>query len=77
MTPKDYKGSRSFLFVYGREQGGNPEPGTMVSAQPPALSPRPPVLDDLPLGSGKLDFRETVDQRRFAELAIFVRRTTQ
>ena len=49
------------------EGGGNPEPRSMVSAQPPALSPDSPVPDDL-LGSGKLDFRETVDQRRLAEL---------
>ena len=27
--------------------GGNPGPRAMVAAQPPALSPRPPVLDDL------------------------------
>jgi hypothetical protein len=38
--------------------GGNAVPHIMVSAQPPALSP--PVLDDGPLGSGNLDFRETV-----------------
>jgi hypothetical protein len=54
----------------------NPEPRNMVSARPPALSPRPPVRDDL-LGSGKLDFGETVDQRRLAELYNLLRRTTQ
>jgi hypothetical protein len=48
----------------------------MVAAQPPALSPRLPVLDDLP-GLGKHDFGETVDRRRLAELYNLLRRTTQ
>jgi hypothetical protein len=48
----------------------------MVSARLAALSPRPPVLDDL-LGSGKLDFGETVDQRGLAERDNLLRRTTQ
>jgi hypothetical protein len=58
------------------EEASNPEPRNMVSARPLALSLPPSVLADL-LGSGKLDFRETVDQRRFAELYNLLRRTTQ
>jgi hypothetical protein len=58
------------------EQASNPKPRTMVSARPPALSPQPPVSDDV-LGPGKLDFGETVDKRDLAEFYNLLRRTTR
>ena len=68
MKPRTCKRSRKLsIRIWQRKREATLNPAAMISARPPALSLRPPVPDDL-LGSGKLDFRETVDQRRFAEL---------